>query len=150
MVMLYLYLITFCTALLVYDTRTEYISPVIFSQKNVQTNFYHKGSLLGGYRSIDINREDLLSIAKNAVMDKCSGSNVISDCDLPNSPIIKVKTAESQVVAGTNYHLIVQVCSTSDIDCKSNGEWYDIIVFVSLEGNAETTQFKHISSPVQK
>lgn len=70
------------------------------------------GHLVGGYSNIETNRTDVREAADIAVMKYNEATN---DVNLYRS--IKIVSAQSQVVAGTNYKLEMEIGRTS---CRKN------------------------------
>jgi len=87
----------------------------------------------GGYSPVDINDPEVKDAAKYAIsiLGKLHGNNIALE---------KIVSAASQVVAGTNFHLVLEVKLDQQITK------YDVTVFRSLFGSYELTSH-HVSSP---
>jgi hypothetical protein len=82
----------------------------------------------GGYSPIDINEPEVKDAAQFAMS---SLSKLY-----PNAGLVKIVSAASQVVAGVNFHLVLEVT----IDARANK--YDVTVFRSLFGTYELTSHR--------
>ncbi|XP_073413560.1 cystatin-C-like [Dendrobates tinctorius] len=94
------------------------------------------GMLVGGYTTINPNRDDVREAANFAVMEYNEGSN---DANLYKLSCIK--SAQSQVVAGTNYKLDLDIGRSSCT--KNHADNCDL-------ANSEVSQVKHCTCTVFK
>ncbi|XP_075059895.1 cystatin-like [Mixophyes fleayi] len=79
----------------------------------LQSAIVCRGSMVGGWSDVDPNREDVQEIANFAVKKHNEKSN-----DLFNLKLIRIITAKTQVVSGTNYAVTVELGRTQ---CRKNG-----------------------------
>ena len=81
--------------------------------------------IVGGYTSIDVNGDDAWTAAKFAATQ------------LGTATVEKVLEAQSQVVAGTNYHLKIQL---------NDGKVYEVTVYKALDNTMKLVESKVVSS----
>jgi len=77
----------------------------------------------GGYSPVDTTREDVMKVANYAVEVLNSASNSLESLALE-----KILKAETQVVAGTNFRLMLA------LDRTGKHEFREVVVFRSLSG----------------
>ena len=77
-----------------------------------------KPALVGGYTSVSVNNADIQQVATFAANQVAKGKATLK----------KVTSAQTQVVAGLNYRLVIQL---------SNGQRYKVVVYKPLGAGAK-------------
>jgi len=81
----------------------------------------------GGYKRVDINGKDIVAASKFAEME------LAKKTETKGAKLVDVASAYSQVVAGTNYKLVL------DLMVAKKLVYYEVVVFKSLKGKWNLT-----------
>ncbi|GAB4830757.1 hypothetical protein Ancab_004790 [Ancistrocladus abbreviatus] len=109
-----------------------YLSLLLFSFTTTGVSFA-RGALLGGYRPIkNLNDQHVIEIAQFAVTEH----NKEDGTDLEFKKVVK---GESQVVAGTNYRLVIAAMNGADL-----GDYEAVVYERPWENYRKLTSFEKV------